>query len=102
MTILKLNVLFYLQGEIVLRGELETLVAKHCKQILEYQARAACQFNRNTALQIVRNIVEVDSWACLHNRLEKCAKGIVAGTAPSVVKCMYEPDSAHVIPRPRY
>ena len=55
----------YLQGELVLRGELETAVAKLYKQILEYQARAACQFDRNPAHQIARNIGEVDSWANL-------------------------------------
>jgi ankyrin repeat domain-containing protein 50 len=55
----------YLQAELVLRGELEVAVAKLYKQILEYQARAACQFDRNTAHQIARNIGEVDSWANL-------------------------------------
>ena len=68
----------YLQGEFVLRGELETAVAKLYKQILEYQARAACQFDRNTAHQIARNIGEGDSWADLLHDIkasnEVCAK----------------------------
>ena len=68
----------YLQGELVLRGELETAVAKLYKQILEYQARAACQFDRNTAHQLARNIGEVDSWADLLHDIkasdEVCAK----------------------------
>ena len=62
----------------VLRDELETAVAKLYKQILEYQARAACQFDRNTPHQIVRNIGEVDSWADLLHDIkssdEACAK----------------------------
>ena len=53
----------YLQGEgHTLKGELEAAVMKLYCQVLEYEARAACQFNRNTFLQIARNIVEADSW----------------------------------------
>jgi hypothetical protein len=53
----------YLQGEgHMIRGELEAAVTKLYCQVLEYEARAACQFNRNTLLQIARNIVEADSW----------------------------------------
>ena len=40
-------------------------MVKLYSQILEYEARAACQFNRNTALQIARNIVEADSWEAI-------------------------------------
>lgn len=32
------------------------------KWVLEYEARAACQFDRNTAIWIARNIVEADLW----------------------------------------
>ena len=42
----------------LLAGEMAKLYAK----ILEYHARAACQFNRNTAVQIARNIVQLDEW----------------------------------------
>jgi ankyrin repeat domain-containing protein 50 len=41
---------------------LQSEVVKLYQRILEYQARAACQFNRNTAIQIARNIVQADSW----------------------------------------
>ncbi|KAI9774707.1 MAG: hypothetical protein M1839_001668 [Geoglossum umbratile] len=50
----------YLQGEG--RGELEAAVTKLYCQVLEFEARAACQFNRNTLLQTARNIVEADGW----------------------------------------
>ena len=33
--------------------------------VLEYQARAACQFSRNTAHQAIRNIVIADGWDCI-------------------------------------
>ena len=33
--------------------------------VLEYQARAACQFSRNTAHQAIRNIVTADGWDCI-------------------------------------
>lgn len=40
----------------ILRPELVQLY----KWVLEYEARAACQFDRNTAIWIARNIVEAD------------------------------------------
>ena len=53
----------YFQGEqVTLREDLETSVTNLYSHILEYEARAACQFNRNTAIQIARNIVEADNW----------------------------------------
>ncbi len=53
----------YLQGEEpALRNDLEAAITKLYRQVLEYEARAACQFNRNTAFQIARNIVGADSW----------------------------------------
>jgi hypothetical protein len=53
----------YLQDrDLTLRGDFEAAVMKLYTQILEYEARAACQFSRNTALQVARNIVEADSW----------------------------------------
>ncbi|KAI9762073.1 MAG: hypothetical protein M1840_001482 [Geoglossum simile] len=48
--------------ECMLRKELEIAIMKLYRQVLEYEARAVCQFNRNTALQIGRNIVEADGW----------------------------------------
>ena len=53
----------YLQDEgLTLRKELKATLTKLYSQILEYQARAACRFNRNTSLQLARNIVSADSW----------------------------------------
>ena len=53
----------YLHGEeLMLKGDLEAAVMKLYSQILEYEARAVCQFNRRTAIQIARNVVEADSW----------------------------------------
>jgi len=45
-----------------LKGDLQSLITTIYRQVLEYEARAACQFNRNTAYQWVRNVVETDSW----------------------------------------
>ncbi len=39
----------------------ESLTAMY-RLVLEYQARAACQFTRNTAHQAIRNIVIADGW----------------------------------------
>lgn len=33
------------------------------RRILEYEARAACQFNRNGVAQFARNVITVDNWA---------------------------------------
>ena len=53
----------YLQGdEIILKQDLEATITKLYGQILEYQAKAACQFNRNGAVQFARNLVEADGW----------------------------------------
>jgi hypothetical protein len=48
--------------ELALRNDLEAAIMKLYRQVLKYEARAACQFNRNTAFQIARNIVDADSW----------------------------------------
>ncbi len=53
----------YLQEEeSALRNDLEAAITKLYRQVLEYEARAACQFNRNIVFQIARNIVGADSW----------------------------------------
>ncbi|KAI9878100.1 MAG: hypothetical protein M1830_001892 [Pleopsidium flavum] len=53
----------YLRDEdLTLKTDLEGSILKIYKHILEYEARAACQFNRNTASQWARNVVEADSW----------------------------------------
>ncbi len=53
----------YLQGEEpALRNDLEAAITKLYRQVLEYEARAACQFNRNIAFQIARNTIGADSW----------------------------------------
>jgi N-terminal domain of NWD NACHT-NTPase len=40
-------------------------------QILEYEARAACQFNRNTAFQLARNIVQADGWEAILEKIKE-------------------------------
>ena len=61
----------YLQGEeLTLRNDLEAAITKLYSQVLEYEARAACHFNRNTAFQIVRNIVEADSWESILGKIK--------------------------------
>jgi ankyrin repeat protein len=61
----------YLQGEEpALRNDLEAAIMKLYRQILEYEARAACQFNRNTAFQIARNIVGADSWESILDNIK--------------------------------
>ncbi|MCJ1229232.1 hypothetical protein MMC12_005897 [Toensbergia leucococca] len=55
--------LLYLQSdERTLRSDLETTITKLYSQVLEYEARAACQFSRNAAVQFARNVVEADNW----------------------------------------
>ncbi|KAJ5711409.1 hypothetical protein N7488_005565 [Penicillium malachiteum] len=39
------------------------------RHVLEYEARAACQFNRNTALQIARSIVTADKWKSILDKI---------------------------------
>lgn len=52
----------YLQEEeLALRNDLEASITKLYSYILEYEARAACQFNRNIAFQIARNVVKADN-----------------------------------------
>lgn len=52
-------------GDFQLKGDLESLITKLYRHVLEYEARAACQFNRNTAYQWARNVVEADSWKAI-------------------------------------
>lgn len=62
----------YLQGsDITLGADLKAAVMKLYTHILEYEARAACQFNRNTAIQIARNIVEADSWGDILGKIKE-------------------------------
>ena len=42
----------------------DELLIMYCK-VLEFEARAACQFDRNTASQAIRNIIKVDGWSDL-------------------------------------
>ncbi len=52
----------YLQKEeSALRNDLEAAITKLYRQILKYEVRAACQFNRNIVFQIARNIVDANS-----------------------------------------
>lgn len=51
--------------------DLEAELVQLYKWVLEYEARAACQFNRNTAIRIARNIVEADGWAGIIESIKK-------------------------------
>ena len=45
-----------------LSDELRSTLIKLYRMVLEFEARAACQFSRNTAHQTLRNIVTADGW----------------------------------------
>lgn len=45
-----------------LSEDLRTTMIKLFRTILEFEARAACQFSRTTAHQTIRNVVAVDGW----------------------------------------
>lgn len=45
-----------------LSEDLRKTMTKLYRMILEFEARAACQFSRNTAHQAIRNIVAADGW----------------------------------------
>lgn len=49
------------------------IVKLYCN-ILEFQARAVCQFDRNTARQSARNVVQADSWNSILERIKACEK----------------------------
>ncbi|KAJ5614152.1 hypothetical protein N7528_007806 [Penicillium herquei] len=49
---------------------LEKSIANLYRHVLEYEARAACQFNRNTALQIARSIVTADKWKSILDKIK--------------------------------
>ncbi|KAJ5725594.1 uncharacterized protein N7483_006951 [Penicillium malachiteum] len=49
---------------------LERSIVNLYRQVLEYEARAACQFNRNTALQIARSIITADNWKSILDKIK--------------------------------
>jgi tRNA nucleotidyltransferase/poly(A) polymerase len=51
----------------VLKAEMRKLY----KQILEYQARAVCQFDRSKVHQIARNILKADGWKSMLGRIRE-------------------------------
>ena len=62
----------YFLGEGLARQDgLETAITKLYTQILEYEARAACQFNRKTGHQTLRNIIGADSWDSILGTIKK-------------------------------
>lgn len=69
---------YFQSEELTLRNDLEKAIMKLYTQILEYQARAARHFNRNTGHQAGRNIVEADGWASILESIkeseEECDK----------------------------
>ena len=56
-----------------LSNDLEAAVIKLYSQILEYEARAACQFNRRVVIQTARNILGVDSWDTMLESVKQSA-----------------------------
>ena len=56
-----------------LSTDLDAAIVKLYSQILEYEARAACHFNRRVAIQTVRNIVGVDSWESMLGSVRQSA-----------------------------
>lgn len=42
------------------------------RTILEFQVRAVCQFDRNTAHQFARNLVEADGWRLQLEQIKSC------------------------------
>ena len=54
--------IYFQGGATPLLKDLESTVINLYGQVLEYEARAVCQFNRNAAFQFTRNLVKVDSW----------------------------------------
>ena len=56
-----------------LGADLEAAVVKFYSQILEYEARAVCQFNRSVAVQTLRNIVGADSWESMLGTVKQSA-----------------------------
>ena len=65
-------------GDTTMERALESSIIKLYSQILEYEARATCQFNRNTAFQFARNLVKADSWkdilSSIHDSETACDK----------------------------
>lgn len=56
-----------------LSNDLEAAIIKLYSHILEYEARAACHFNRRVAVQTVRNIVGLDSWDSMLESVKQSA-----------------------------
>ena len=56
-----------------LSNDLEAGVIKLYSQVLEYEARAACQFNRRIAIQTARNVLGVDSWDTMLESVKQSA-----------------------------
>ena len=57
-----------------LSTDLDAAIVKLYSQILEYEARAACHFDRRVAIQTVRNIVGVDPCWGLSGSRQRIAK----------------------------
>lgn len=45
------------------------------RHLLEYEARAACQFNQNTAHQWARNVSGADSWKTIIETIKELKAG---------------------------
>ena len=51
---------------------LATEIVKLYRRVLEFQARAVCQFDRSTAHQFARNLVEADGWKQQLEQIKSC------------------------------
>ena len=56
-----------------LSNDLDAAVIRLYSQVLEYEARAACQFNRRVAIQAARNVLGVDSWDTMLESVKQSA-----------------------------
>lgn len=54
-----------------LAEDLENELLITYRKVLEFEARAACQFDRNTASQAIRNIIKADGWSDLLNDIKE-------------------------------
>ncbi|MCJ1243178.1 hypothetical protein MMC30_000375 [Trapelia coarctata] len=62
----------YLKRETAsLKDEIEVVVIQLYTRILEFQAKAACYFDRSTPSRILLNILKADDWAGLLKQIEK-------------------------------
>src|ERR1700726_1769014 len=67
----EIELIYFRSEQTTLKADLVAVVESLYVQILEYEARAACQFNRNTAFQLARNIVQADGWEAILGKIKE-------------------------------